>query len=356
MEIGVKVYEDNKEKSQEYESEILDRYKESGIISVLLEQGLNYLIGGAGCLYYPSKKINQAEICSLDPRYVYLGWQGGKLVQFAFKEFFGTEYKIHYWDLSNHFIVGVDKKIEEREKNESGFIPFSWVPNFPRPHRHEGRSKVLAIFDLDREYNFRASDNSKRVADNTEAMLVVASDNIKEGSVKRGKKKVLYLGKDDDAKYITIPEGETVITWLDKIEAKIRRKTGLKGDENFGSRASGVSLSYQYSDMLDLIGFMRVFWDQAFRDLNKAILSYKFGFDNEYKTDPVYQPILMQDTKARIEEVAIMIEKGLISRKDAIDELRGVENAEQKLAEILEEREKFNSEPIDDLKNKNKND
>ena len=350
MEIGVKVFEDDDAKAQKYEEEILRVYKEDGLISLLLEQGINYLIGGAGCLYYPMNPINkQAKIISLDPRDVYLGWQGSRLVQFAYKEYFGTDFKIHYWDLGHHIILKINGDLESSEKNQNDFIPFAWCPNFPKPHSHEGRSKVLSLYDLDREYNFRASDYSKRIAENTEPPIAIMSDNVKEGGIERGRKKIHYLGSDDDVKYLLLPEEDNVTKWLDKVELKMRKKTGLLEIGSIQTRVSGESLSFQFSDMLDLIGFMRVFWDQCFRDLNNAILTYKFG-RGEYKTDPVYQPVLVQDTKSRIEEVVIMIEKDILSRKDAIDELRGVENAEDKINEILEERKKFKNEKQKDDK------
>ncbi len=345
MEVGVKITELNKELSSKYEKEILNCYKENDIIAFLLEQGLNYLVGGAGCCYYPKNNYGGADIVSLDPRYVYLGWQSGKLVQFAFKEFFGTKYKIHYWDSVQYVVIGLEGRPESRLINTNGFIPFTWIPNFPRPHRHEGRSKVLSILDLDREYNFRASDFSKRTSDNTEPMLAVMSNDVKEGTIKRGKKKVLYLAQGDKAEYLKVDEGKDLLEWLEKIETKINKKTGLLNNQSVQKGISGVSLSYQYSDMLDMIGFMRVYWDRMFRELNNAILTYKFGINN-YKTDPVYQPALIQDSKARVEEVAIMIDKKIISHKDAIDELRGCENAEEKVAEIIAEDEKFN--PIHD--------
>jgi len=43
-----------------------------------------------------------------------------------------------------------------------------------------------------------------------------------------------------------------------------------------------------------MIGFMRIFWDKAFRDLNRAILTYKFGESKDgkpYETDPSITPL-----------------------------------------------------------------
>ena len=53
------------------------------------------------------------------------------------------------------------------------------------------------------------------------------------------------------------------------------------------SNISGKSLSFQYSDMMDLIGFMRLTWDEAFRDMNTAILIYKYENESIPSTPPL---------------------------------------------------------------------
>jgi hypothetical protein len=140
------------------------------------------------------------------------------------------------------------------------------------------------------------------------------------------------------------------LEYIEALDARMRRKTGLVDSSGSVKAAiSGVSLSYQYSDMLDLIGFMRIHWDRAFREMNRAILSYKFG-EKEYKTDPVYNSALAYDSKSKTDEVVVMLTNDLISHTDAIDELRGGENPAEKLAEILKEKKLFEipeKKPID---------
>jgi hypothetical protein len=160
--------------------------------------------------------------------------------------------------------------------------------------------------------------------------------------IERGRKKKTRLGKGDDMKYLELGEGSEIINWLNLIEKRITNKNGIVHSSGaLKTNTSGKSLSIQFSDMMDLIGFMRIAWDKAFREMNTAILSYKFKTD-KYNTDPVYQPFLAQDNSDRIEQYAKMIENNLISHRDAIDELRGVENAEEKLNEILAEMKLFN--------------
>lgn len=343
MEVGVVVKNSSKEKSQKFESEILDIYSQYELANILVEQGTNFLVGGASGLYYPQNKITKrAEIISLDPRKCYLGWSGGRLVQFAFKDYQGDgKYKTTYYDLTNIIVHDGLKDKYLIEKNNFNFIPFSWIPNNPKPHTHEGISKMRVLSALDRAYNRNGSNFDKRIEENTEPHLVIKSELADVKKIDRGRKKKTRIGANDDMKYLELQEGSEIINWLDVLEKRMINKTGIVHSAGATkTNISGKSLSFQYSDMMDLIGFMRLNWDKAFRQLNTAILSYKYN-ENIYNTDPVYQPFLVQDNSDRIEEYAKMIENNLISHKDAIDELRGVENAEEKLKEILEEMKIF---------------
>lgn len=343
MDLGVKVYETDHAKKEKYENEIFEAYRNFDITSILLEQGLNYLTAGAAVLYYPQGQITRrAEIMSLDPRNCYLGWHSGQLVQFAYREYAGeNEYSYFYWDLENYITKNPAGELKVF-KNDFNFIPVSWIPNFPKPHCHEGNPKTNLLYDLDREYNNQSSNFAKRTAENTSPHIVVLSDSVEAKDIKRGKSNTTRLGSADDMKYLKLEDGKEILDWLDRIERRIKSKTGLvtsNGDVKSG--ISGKSLSFQYSDMMDLIGFMRIFWDKGIRDMNRAILTYKYGV-NDYHTDPVYQPFLQQDNSERINQYVTLLENDLITHLDAIDELRGVENAEEKLKEIIIEKQSFN--------------
>lgn len=362
LEIGVKVYADEKNKAQKnaYEKEIMAVYSRSGIVTTLLEQGINCLVGGAACLYYPQDPIlKSANIISLAPDSVYLGWTGNRLTKLAFDEYLGTssadlanatgdttfsgKKRRTYWDLQN-FAIFEDDQFVKAGKNTLGEIPLSWIPFFPKPKTHEGRSKILSLYDLDREFNSAASDYSKRNSYNTDPERVIFSDNVGSkdaAKFSRGKKQTHFLGKDDDMRNLELQHGQEILDYLKMLDERLKQKTGIVGSAGSVKAAvSGFSLAYQYSDMMDLIGFMRIFWDEGLRKLNSAILTYKFG-PGEYRTDPVYQPFVMYDSKQRVDEYGAMLDKNIISHRDAIDELRGVENPDEKIKEILEEKKIF---------------
>jgi len=355
MEVGVKIHEVNSEKREKYKRTVLDFYKYEKLISLLLEQGINYLCGGSAIFYYPMDPITgKARLISLNPTDCYLGWRGSTLVQFAYREYIGdNKYNIYYWDLAEFLFLDGKTNIIKSVKNKYNFIPVSWIPNNSKPHTHEGRPKTLSLYNLDRAYNFTATDLGRRVKENTEPHLAVFSDTVALSDIDRGRKKKTKLSKDDDMKYLEVPSGKEIVDYLSLIEGKIKAKAGIiDSSGSVKTAVSGLSLSFQYSDMMDLIGFMRVSWDSAFRELNNAILAYEFG-DVGYRTDPLYQPFISLDNKQRIDEYAVMLQNKIISHRDAIDELRGVDSPEEKLKEILSEEKEMgmDKKSIKDKKN-----
>ena len=351
LEVGAKVFDDEKGK---YTREISQCYRDNYLPAIILEQGTNFLVGGAACFFYPQNHITkETEIISLDPTTVSLGWKGHRLVQMAYVETPDIskprEKEIHYCDLKR--FVHIDKNgKEEIWKNKFDFIPFSWIPCYPKPHTHEGRSKVWSLYDLDREINFRASDYSKRILENTDPHLILYSEEAKKEDFKKGRSKISKLGKDDDARFLELKESPEVLEYIKELNARLRKKTGLvDASGTIKNAVSGLSLQYQYSDQMDLIGFMRIFWDKAFRELNNAILFYEFG-EGDYNTDPIYNPAVQYDTKQKVEEYDVMLRNKIISRHDAIDELRTVENADEKIKEILAEDKIFQANEPEKIK------
>jgi len=367
LEIGVKIKADDKAKKIKFENEIIDSYKKNKLAKIVLEQTQNYFIGGSGILYYPKDQITKkAKIISLDPKYCYLGWAGSELEQFALslsevekdkktnwfiqilnKVLFDNKEasrkfkkikRFTYWDKEYQIIkIENDFKIT---KNEDGLIPVSWIPNQPKAHQHEGRPETAKLYDLEKEYNKRASDFALRVKANTKATLAVMTEQDSTSLVRDDLTGILPLNKDEDAKFLELKEDKELLDFLGIIEKKMCSKMATNDAVNgeIKSNVSSLSMVYYFSPLMDRIGLKRIYWDEAFRELNKAILTYAFGV-GEYDTDPIYQPVLLTDVKTKIENTILMLENHLISYEDAIDTLRGMENSNEKLDEIIKEIE-----------------
>ena len=349
MDVGVKIFDtDDETKRTKYENDVLDTYRNNSVPTILLEQGTDYLTGGAGCLYFPKDpKTGLAKILSINPATVSIEFDGQEVIAFSFIQTLpDLVERITYWDLNEMLVVdnGVVTKVF---KNVYDFVPFAWIPNYPVPHDKQYiRSKIDSLHGLDKEYNEIGSKFSKRVIDNTEPPMNVYSNKLsKDKPIQRGSGKTNYAGEDDKIEFLELKEGREVLDYMGHVLSRMKSKTGiLDSAGSVKSALSGVSFAFQYSDMLDHIGFMRIFWDQGFRKMNQAILTYANG-KGEYNTDPVYNQPFQFDEKSRVENYDKMLEMRVISRRDVIEELRGSENPDQKLQEIEEENKQY-AEPV----------
>lgn len=374
LEIGVKSKETDETKKEKYEKEIFATYEQNALPEILLEQGQNFLIGGDAALYYPRDPMTtKAKIISLDPTKCYLGWNGNKLEQFAFTdeisiaearknthdswlvrfirdtlkianeetERFRKTERITYWD-EKYQIIKVGSQVTIRA-NADGFIPFSWIPNKPKPGSREGRSDGKSLYGLEKEYNFRTSDFAQRVKSNTQALLATYSEldgtKMDRDKISSG---ILPLNQGDKAEFLHLTENAEALDYIGLIERKMDKKMAINDAVNgeIKSNVSSLAMMYYFSPMLDRIALKRVYWDQAFRNLNQAILFYAFGA-GQYSTEPIYQPVMMLDTETKIKNTILLLENRLISHKDAIDIIRGTENAVKKFEEIKKEFEEL---------------
>lgn len=346
VEIGVSVIDSNN--SSEYEQAILESYTENNLVDTLIEQAQNFLIGGVACLYYPQSVSGGANIYSLDPANCYLSWKDKELQALLYYDEDAEQYL--YCDKS--LIVRTNKDftlLENLTENKHGFIPFSWIPQMPKSSSREGRSKIASLVDLDRAYNKSISCFLKRAEENSSPHRAIFSDNVDEGKIRRGRDKTTFLGENDDMRHMELKEGKELLDFNEILFNRMKNKVSLVDKQDVSGHASGLSLSFQYSGMLDRIAFMRIYWNKAFKDLNKAILTYKFGKGN-YITKPVYSSSLMQDTKQQIEEVIMQVNNGIMSRRDAIDYLQPDVNADKKLQEIEKEKKKYREKDKDVVK------
>ena len=246
-----------------------------------------------------------------------------------------------YWN-DEVQIVKVDENYRVT-KNTNGFIPFSWIPNQPKAHQHEGRPETQKLFWQEKQYNERMSDFAQRVKANTRALLAMMTDmdakDIDKDKLESG---LALLEKGGDAKFLSLTENQEALDFMQKLADKMDTKMAVNDAVNgeVKSNVSSLAMVYYFSPLMDKIAAKRVYWDEAFRELNNAILTYKFG-NKRYFTTPIYQPVLLMDQTTRIQNAVMMVENGFMSIEDAIDSLRGIENSGEKLKEIMAERKAY---------------
>lgn len=365
IELGVSSKEKDATKKEEYEEKILNTYEDNNMPFVLLEQGQNFFVFGVASLYYPFDPIaRETKIYSINPLSCSVQFSStGEVLAFAFEDevsalevsqdrslfdrvkgLFSSASapqqiakakRVTYWDTECQIV-----KIGDSAKyypNTSGIVPFSWIPNLPASHSREGQSEGADLYHIDREYNFRASDIGKRVKENTRPNLVTMTD-LDVDKLDRNDKGILPLQKDDDAKFLVVPEEKTGLAYLDKLEARMRFKMAIN-DAVLGQMRSNISadaMGYYFMPLLDRIALKRIAWDAAFKRLNSAILQNAFGA-GKYRTSPVYHPALAVDASFRTDIISKQLDRHLISHVDAIDALHGSENANEKFSAILAE-------------------
>ncbi len=371
MKIGVTIFEKDETTKEKYKNEIIETYDEEKISKKILEQVENFLVGGAACFYYPQNPITKkAKIISLDPRFINLNFdEYGEINQFAFIDFIDKEKnannwlnnlinraikksdqreikRITYWD-KNYQIIIAEEEIEIKE-NKNKLIPFSWIPNSPKAHTHEGYSEGYNIKKLDKEINFRTSDFGGRIKENTTPNLAIYTDKDTD-NISRDERGILPLGQDDKAEFLKLTENKEVLEYINEIKKTIRDKKAINSATTgeIKSNVSGLTMAYYFSPLLDRIGLKRIYWVEAFKELNNAILNYKFGH-KYYRTEPVFESVLVSDESTKIDNTIKRLNNNLVSHTEAINEL-GEENAEKKFKEILIEKEK-----IKEIENKQK--
>lgn len=373
IELGVSVKEKDAKRKETYEEKILDTYEDNNMPFILLEQGQNFFVFGVAALYYPFDPIaRETKIYSINPLSCSVQFSStGDVLAFAFedevsalevqtdksifdrvKSLFSSASapksaskakRVTYWDTKCQ-IVKIGEAVEYRE-NKAGHVPFSWIPNLPASHSREGQSEGADLYHIDREYNFRASDIGKRVKENTRPNLVTMTD-LDVDKLDRNDKGILPLQKDDDAKFLVVPEEKTGLAYLDKLESRMRFKMAIN-DAVLGQMRSNISadaMGYYFMPLLDRIALKRIAWDAAFKRLNSAILENYFGA-GKFRTSPVYHPALAVDASFRTDIISKQLDRHLISHVDAIDALHGSENANEKFSAILAEAETIAKNP-----------
>jgi hypothetical protein len=338
-----------------YEKEIGYQYRKNEFFAILMKQAQNFLVGGAGAFaFYPTKNKLDFRIYSVDPSRTILAYRDGVLVAVAYEEDFWTDenqIKKQRTFLDEKMVIRYleDKEIE-RWDHDFGFVPFAWVPDRPFPNSFEGRSLVESLFYHDKQISEVLTNFGIRVNDNTQMEMAVFSDksiNTKNGyEIRRGRGQTHHVGKDDDIRFLEKPETTVPLDFVNFVQARIYSKTSIV--ESAGSSknmVSGYSLSVQYSDMMDAVAKKRIPWNDAFRRLNRAILIWKFGSGiHEYETDPVYHSPLPLDMTQKIDDTLKLLQAGLITRYDAINEIRAVDDPKKVLDDIEKEKKEYPQE------------
>jgi hypothetical protein len=387
--VGVSVKNESPSNERKYEMEILKNYELNRLVKKLLEQAQNYLVGGNGSFYYPfDDGIHQTRLFSIDPTSVYgPEFDDMEIKSVAFVENINEEVKKSFFTqmvdkmkgdsgLMSRKVTFIDKdeivilendNVVDRQPNNLGFVPFSWLENRPIAHQHEGRSEVSdSDINLQKEYNKRLTNYGQRAKKNTRAKFALYTDlEIDKVLSEKDGNDIFKLSPKDRAEYLMYAENQEILSYLSKIDNHLRRKRGMNDatDGILKSNVSGLSMAYSYAPLIDKIGLRRIEFDYFLKNFNKAILINCFGDSaSTVQSEPVYNSILSPDQDKKVERIVSMRSSNppLISIDKALDVLHGTEIAqnekkkvelEQKIKDTFLSSKMSNMSPRSNLKN-----
>lgn len=374
----------DEEKAKKYEKSILDTYRDNQFIRILLEQGLNFLVGGNGGIYHPfDTKAQLTRIFSIDPRTVYYKFDGFELQEFMFVEglllndkdgfrslwtglkdsLLGTkefkDKKITYWNKQRMFEM-TDGVITKEERNERGKIPFQWLENMPNAHQHEGTPEVRdSIKSLQKEYNKILTSFARRVQKNTSGKFAFKTKRELEEVSKESEEREYYrLDPEDSIDSVEFKENKEILEYAEMIDRLLKRSKGMNSatDGDIKTHVSGIAMQFAFAPLMDKIGLRRIPFDTAIREINEHIIYYEHKEENQ-RVEPVYSPIVVQDYNDIVTNIVKMreLETPIISLDLALDTLHGTNISSIEKAKIEEELKKIDEKKMKEAEIQSKN-
>ena len=235
--------------------------------------------------------------------------------------------------------------IEEKE-NPYGFIPFLIFPNVREPKQFWGISDLQSIMEIQRELNRAMSQLSRilELSGNPIAVLenIEHSDDI---AVKPGA--VWNIPEDAKAYLLDLLQGGGVNLHIDYINMLYRTLHDISESPRaaFGGTErdlSGVALELELQPLLQKVNRKRTIRNAVYNRRNRMILKLLEKFTGE-KFGPctsriIWPQILPKETERQVANAQIMVQNGISSRRQAMNEL-GIANPETEFRRWLEERE-----------------
>lgn len=264
-----------------------------------------------------------------------------------------------------------DQLIDSRP-NPLGTIPVAHTPNVMVSGSPWGLSDINDILILNREYNEKATDVSDIV--NYHAAPVTVMTGAKSSQLEKGARKIWGgLPKDANVFNLELAGGgvEAGLKYLEMVKKAMHELTGVPegalGDVQPISNTSGVALAIQYQPMMQRYNHKKMTYGKLFRRINELViltlavkeplaLQWTPEQDEELKDyqqpfldvdDPIsfisvvhFPPPLPVDKTVVLNEILLKMQIGIMSKKDALEELGEVfpdEKLRETFLELVED-------------------
>ena len=277
----------------------------------------------------------------------------------------------------------INDQLIDARPNPLGIIPIAFAPNIMVSGSPWGLSDINDITTLNREYNEKATDVSDIV--NYHAAPVTVMTGAKSSQLERGAKK-MWGGLPKDANVFNLELGgggvQAGIQYLELLKKAMHELTGVPegalGDVQPISNTSGVALAIQYQPMMQRYNHKKMTYGRMLEKINEIALmtlamkeplalQWSPEANEELKAyqqplldvdDPVsfvsvihWPPPLPVDKTVILNEVMLKMQMGLVSKKDALEELGEVfpdEKLRETFLELVEDA--INQGALDMLK------
>ena len=254
---------------------------------------------------------------------------------------------IEVWT-DREFELYLDNALLESKLNPYGFIPFVIYPNLREPKKFWGISDLTQIMEAQRELNRAMSQLSHilELSGNPIAIL----ENVEESediAVRPGA--VWNLPEDAKAYLLDLLQGGGVGLHIDYINLLYRILHDISESPRaaFGGtekNLSGIALELELYPLLQKIHRKRIIRTSAYKRRNELILKlverYKGENFGRNQVKIIWGPVLPQDLTRLVSTEQTLVQTGIHSRRQAMNEL-GIKDPEREFNSWLEERERI---------------
>ena len=246
----------------------------------------------------------------------------------------------------SQFELYLDNALIDKKPNPYDFTPFVIYPNLREPKRFWGISDLPQITEPQRELN-RAMSQLSRILELSGNPIAVL-ENVEESediAVRPGA--VWNIPEDAKAYLLDLLQGGGVKLHIDYVNLLYRTLHDISESPRaaFGGTErdlSGVALEIELHPLLQKVRRKRVIRTAAYNRRNEMILKLLEKYQGESfgsnRLRVVWGPVLPQDTARLVSTEQILVQTGIHSRRQAMDEI-GVQNPEYEFRRWLEERE-----------------
>jgi hypothetical protein len=250
--------------------------------------------------------------------------------------------KTAFWDRGKRFPIAGRNPYKDPRSGQ-GIIPFEY---FPRDRAGEFYGIPLGknALQLQDEYNLRAADLGDAILESTHVYKFLRHrPKGTKGLQQLSRNKLNDLGMGapgKDAPEVFAVEGGKLppgaVEWLEHLRSEGRTSMfspPVSYGQDEGSQRSALTLAFRMWPLTQAVRTVRGYWTDSFYNLNRKIIivastkSKEGGGYNlltrhaEYRTIPVWSPMLPRDRESEVNEVVIRKANGLISVEHGVEKL-----------------------------------